>query len=110
MARILVVDDEALVCKTIERALKKAGHKVLSAKTREELLECQKEGPFDLLVLDIHMPDIGPEEVINAMRAENPDLRVLVVTGAMDNFGYPTLSKPFQIEELRQRVRELLNE
>jgi len=109
MARIIVVDDEPLVGRTIERALSKVGHTVLRATKREELQQHLKTGPFDLLILDLHMPDIDPEEAVSWVKAGNPAVKVLVVTGSSDVADYDFIQKPFQIDELRQKVREMLN-
>ncbi len=108
MARILVVEDEALVCRTIERALVKVGHEVVSARTKEELTRTLTSGTFDLLVLDLHMPDMEAGEVLSMVRDKNPGVRVLVVSGSPDVEGLEVLEKPFQIETLRQKVRQLL--
>ncbi len=109
MALILVVDDEPLVGKTIERALTKVGHRVCRATRKEELQGCLREGPFELLILDLHMPDMSPEEVVSSVKTTSPSLKVLVVSGSQQVKEYPCLQKPFQIDELRNKVKELLD-
>ncbi len=68
MGNILLVDDEELVLKSIEKLLRKAGHEVVAVKTGREAIEKVEEGHFDLIVTDIRMPNLNGIEMIREIR------------------------------------------
>ncbi len=82
---VLVVDDEAVVRKGITRALHSRGMTTESAANGREALVLLGDTPFDLVILDIRMPDIGGVEVLKKIRSEHPETDVIMITG------YPTI-------------------
>jgi DNA-binding NarL/FixJ family response regulator len=113
--RVLVADDFPLVREGIARALGQdsAIEIVALAATGREALALARELEPDVLVLDLRMPDMGGMEVLDELRASQPDVRVLVITAceqastlldaiAAGAAGY--LSKRIGGEELRQAV------
>lgn len=109
--RILAVDDEPLVLKTIEKALTKTGYKVKTVSSGEDCMDALRESVFDLLIMDLYLGGISPDALIKRVRALAPHARILVVSGSVAGLsGRHFLQKPFRIEELRQKVREILDE
>lgn len=67
--KILIVDDEDLVVRSLEKLLRKAGYEVISARTAEQGMERLKQFDFDLIVSDIRMPGMGGVEMVRKMRS-----------------------------------------
>jgi CheY-like chemotaxis protein len=82
---ILLVEDHAGTNQVMTRMLMKAGHNVSAAKNGEGALELCKHQTFDLLVCDIGLPDTNGWELLKKLRASQPDLRAIALTG----YGFP---------------------
>lgn len=116
---ILVVDDEAVVRRFSCDALTELGYRVLeadSAATALRLLDAHPE--IRLLFTDIVMPEINGRKLADAAQKARPDLKVLFTSGYTRNAvvhngvvdaGVELIGKPFSIEELAARVREMLD-
>ncbi len=66
--RILVVDDEEIVTKTLQKLLKKQGYEPIVARSGKEALAKLKEVDFDLIICDIRMPPMDGIETVKAIR------------------------------------------
>jgi DNA-binding response OmpR family regulator len=80
---ILLVEDDVFISELYVRALKRAGYNVTSARSGPEGLEKGKSGSFDLMLLDIMIPDMTGVEVLQAMRAEKdmaPNMKIVITT------------------------------
>jgi EAL domain-containing protein (putative c-di-GMP-specific phosphodiesterase class I) len=83
-ARVLVIDDEPMMRKLLARLLQKRGYEVVTAgdgssqRTREVI----ERGSFDLVITDLHMPEINGMSVLRLVRERDPDLPVILVTAA----------------------------
>lgn len=108
--RILVVDDEPLILTTIEKALVKVGFFVAKAQNMNELDNALGNAPFDLLITDIYMEDITADEIIDRVKQKSPEVKIVKMSGSAvrtksDDF----VEKPFRIDDLRKKVREILD-
>lgn len=109
--RILVVDDDPLVRQVTSAALREAGYQVIEAMGGHEALRTQHaDTGIDLVVLDMAMPELTGDQVLEAMRSTNPTVNVLVFTGLSDSrverlSGVAILQKPAGVNELLQAVR-----
>ncbi len=111
---ILLVEDETRVRELAGEALRTAGYRVVEASDGVEALERLAEvGPIDLLVSDIVMPRMNGVELTRRLRAEQPDVPVVLVSGYPDRLGgadatpIPACSylpKPFRPSELLEMV------
>jgi len=79
--RVLAVDDELVVCESIRRVLTPEGYDVKATTSAREGLELIRTELFDLLLLDIKMPEVGGLEFLRATRAASPETEVLIITG-----------------------------
>jgi two-component system response regulator AtoC len=79
-ARILVVDDEALMREYVEEALLRSGHEVASASGGREAMALVKEKSFDIVVTDLKMSPVDGLAVLRAVREESPDTHCIVMT------------------------------
>lgn len=106
---ILVIDDEPLILTTIERALLKVGYDVKTTSTLNDFMFSLKKNTFDLLIMDLHIGGIKPDELLKEVRMLAPQSKILIVSGSAYPFEKNFIQKPFKIDELRERVRDLLD-
>ncbi|HLO28441.1 MAG TPA: response regulator transcription factor [Anaerolineales bacterium] len=81
---ILVVDDEASLRQTLARILQRAGFEVTTIASGGEALALLAQQLFDLVYLDIRMPDMSGLEVLKTIHAKNPELPVILFTAQPD--------------------------
>ncbi|MEF9438398.1 MAG: response regulator, partial [Candidatus Mariimomonas ferrooxydans] len=81
MKKILVIDDEKIVRISCERTLATEGYEVTSASSANEALELFKKNSFDLILLDIKMPDMDGIEVLKKIKEARPGTNVIMITG-----------------------------
>jgi CheY-like chemotaxis protein len=116
--RILVVDDEPVVLDLITDALGSSHRVETAANGREGLIKAGKES-FDLILLDMKMPDMTGRQMFEALAALRPDMagRVVFTTGDtvqedtrrfLDSLPNPCLSKPFSLDALGAIVDRML--
>jgi CheY-like chemotaxis protein len=114
--RILVVDDDARVARTVERLLE--GHDVVVATSGREAIDVlRSKAPFDVVLCDLMMPDVGGEGVYRALKEMSPgaEQRVVFMSGGAFTPGATQflaevpnrcLEKPFQMDALLRAVDE----
>jgi DNA-binding response OmpR family regulator len=115
-AVILVVDDNDLIRKLITLLMQQEGYVVLTSSDGHEGLELSRRypGPIDLLITDVEMPRLIGTDLCARLLDERPGIRVLVMSGAdlsemiCDEVNLPFLSKPFDPEVLKAKVRAIL--
>jgi two-component system, NtrC family, response regulator AtoC len=114
---VLLVDDERKILKTIGRALREDGHRVVEADTGRLAQQCLAAQPFDVLVLDNVMPDVTGLEVIRDLvgssgPSERPQIVMMTAHATIESAieamklgALDFLQKPFEIDELLVVVR-----
>lgn len=113
---ILVVDDDPFIRLDVADALREAGFLVHEAGDGMEALEILAGLEIDLVFSDVQMPRLDGFGLARRLRAERPDLPILLTSGFVSPDGAPEdiadvgplLPKPFQIDALLQRVRAAL--
>jgi YesN/AraC family two-component response regulator len=122
MARILLIDDEELVRATLRILLEETGYEVIEAANGRKGVARQNETPCDLVITDIVMPDMEGIETIIQLKRNNPDVKIIAISGGgrTGNSEYlvqaqklgadRALGKPFSNAELIANVEELLAE
>lgn len=117
---VLVCEDEPMVRDVACQILRSGGYRVLEAANGEEALRIARDGedPIQLLVTDVVMPQMNGRELAEAISAEQPELKVVFVSGYTAEYldgemtariGYDFLQKPFNRSRLLQAVRQLLD-
>ena len=112
--RILLVDDEASLRKTIAKVLSRFDNEIEIATDGEDCLRKFREKKWDLVVTDQHMPGMSGEDVAAVIKAEAPEIPVILMTGVPDTVHNPQLFfalviKPFANVELREAVSNALS-
>lgn len=114
--RILVVDDEPLVCDAVKMMLDFDGHLVKTAANGKEALAMLDEGQFDLVITDFQMPAMKGDELAAAIKARAPKQPVVMITAYAEMLqasGNPLtgvdliISKPFLLENLREAIAKV---
>lgn len=113
--RAILVEDDAAVRRTLERALEGAGISVTTFPDAQSAIAAEPEG--DVLVTDLVLPDGDGVEVAQALRKGRPELPVIIISGYADHpgsvddtlsSGARFLAKPFQVSALIGTIRDVL--
>jgi len=115
-AKILVIDDERTVCKSCEKILKEKYDVIITLSGREGLDRLLQED-FDLVLVDLKMPDMDGMELVKIIRQQRPNAEVVIMTGystvdtaveGMKLGAAEFISKPFTPDEMLTAVEEVL--
>jgi len=114
VANLLVVEDEPNLRLLLRRLLGDSGYQVSTAATGAEGLQLALAEAYDLIVLDLMLPDVRGEDVLNVLLGSRPEARVLVLSSApeigrrvdvLNGGAVDFLGKPFANAELLARIR-----
>ncbi len=115
--RILVVDDEMIVCESCQRILEEEGYEVETALSGKEAFEKMKAHPYDIVITDLKMPGIGGMEILKTFRKDYPDSIIIMITGfstvetaveAMKLGAFDYIPKPFTPDEVSIVVKKAI--
>lgn len=117
---ILIIDDEISVCEIARDMLMDLGYTVLVEHDGKAGVDAYRirQATIDLVILDLNMPLMGGKEALEQLRVMNPNVRVIILTGYSKGVvqtpelpdkvsGF--LQKPFQVEDLATKVRDVLD-
>ena len=112
---ILVIDDEDVICEACELVLSENGHAVTARNDGKAGLNAIRQGTYDILLLDMKLPDIDGMEILKIVQKEKPGLCIIVMTGyssisnavqAIKQGADDYLAKPFTEDELVQAIEK----
>ena len=113
---VLVVDDDPVLQDLFQRFLKKIGFSRVVVGSAKEAIRCLRKQKFDLMFLDLQLPDAPGDQVYQIAKQVDPELKVIVITGYPDSeildrilqvCPVTVLKKPLKIEQLYQTVKIL---
>ncbi len=113
--RILVIDDESVICDACDLVLTEKGYRVDCCKTGKTGLIAIERGAYDVILLDMKLPDLDGMKILETIRAKIPRPYVIVMTGystmsnavqAMKSGASEYLAKPFTDDELIEAVEK----
>ena len=120
MPRILIIDDDLLICQLLRQALEKQGYLVTEAHEGRKGLAAHQANPADLVITDLVMPGMEGIETIMEMKRRFPGTKIIAMSGGgvgngtdylqmAKKFGaHRIISKPFTIQQFTAVVAEVL--
>ncbi len=118
MSRILVAEDDTAVREFVARALRHAGHEVVTAEDGLDALAHVDKEAFDLLITDIVMPGLDGIALALKLSKDRPELPILMMTGYaaerqrahnLDALIHRVVSKPFTLQQICEAAEEALD-
>jgi DNA-binding NtrC family response regulator len=115
--RVLLVDDQPELRRLFRRSLNKAGYVVVEAWNGRVAVELAQQLRFDVVVSDVHMPDMSGIELLEALRALDADLPVVLTSGSLDPHtplvmgelgAFAYLVKPVSFETMSDAARRAI--
>lgn len=117
MKKVIVVDDNEEICLVLKYFLKEEGYQTAVAYTGREALAKVKQKHFDVMILDVHLPDIDGLKVLQSSHRLQPAMKIIMVSGD-GNFALKEkavalgaesfFEKPFDLKSVR-KILEVLN-
>lgn len=116
---IIVVEDEEGVRATLSGILEDTGYRVIGVGTKEKAAEVIQQSPFDIIITDIRLPDVGGMEILELAKELNPDSAVIMMTGyasvetavdAVNQGAYAYFVKPVNPDELKTTIANALRQ
>ena len=120
MARILLIDDELQILNLLREILEQKGHEVIGCENGAEGIRQYKESSFDLVIMDILLPDKDGFETMNELKRHHDQVNVLAISGGFSSGtidvlpiaqrlgARQTLAKPFDLTNFLAVVDQLL--
>lgn len=114
MTRILIVEDEERIVSFLDKGLRANGYTTVSVGDADSAIALARDDSFDLVILDLGLPDKDGREVLRAVRSRGDRLPIVVLTardgvddtvGSLEQGADDYVTKPFRFEELLARVR-----
>jgi DNA-binding NtrC family response regulator len=118
MARIIVVDDDAVTCRLLVEVLERDGLAAVGETDPRQVLARLSTEPVDLAILDVQMPEMNGLVLLQEIRRRCPAMPIIVMTGfgsvgsavqAIASGAVDYLSKPMDVDEIRAAVHRALN-
>jgi two-component system response regulator AtoC len=117
MPSILVIDDDASIVETLDLYLTEEGYKVRTALTGTEGLNKYVQNPSDVVILDIRLPDVDGFSVLEDLKEENENVKVIMITAfhdmettinAMKGGAFDYIHKPVNVDELDLAIKKAI--
>jgi two-component system NtrC family response regulator len=114
---ILIIDDEPKMCKVLKFALEPEGYSVATAESAEAGLAAFSQNPFELVITDLKMPGKDGLFVLDSVKKQRPETEIIMMTAyataqnaveAMKKGAYDYIIKPFEMDELKLKVRHIM--
>ncbi len=115
--KILVIDDEKLICWSLQKDLTKDGYEVCTAQTAQEGIKLFEEESPDAILLDIRLPDGDGKEMLSYFRKNDPFAACLMVTAnedirsavqCMQSGAFTYIHKPFEFDEIKINLEKAI--
>ncbi|MDM8536882.1 response regulator [Desulfobacterales bacterium HSG17] len=115
--QILIIEDETELLKQWENIFKQEGYDVDIAENGKQALELWEKNIYDLVIVDLKMPEVDGREVINTIKSNQPLTQIIIISGHGDNDDmidainqhvYKYLAKPADLDEILQAAIDAL--
>jgi len=111
--KVLIVDDEERFRATMCKLLTVRGVEAVTAGSGKEAIEKLRQNPYDVVILDVRMPEMGGVQVLSEIKKIDPQAEVIIMTGyasvdtakeIMKLGAYDYVLKPYSVEELMDKI------
>jgi DNA-binding response OmpR family regulator len=115
--RVLIVDDEQMICTLLLEILGEQGYICKTAENAEQALTILKDAFFNIVLLDIKMPGLSGMDILSSIHKQYRETSVIMLTAVNDistaveaikNGASDYITKPFRVEEVRSRIKAVL--
>jgi DNA-binding NtrC family response regulator len=116
--KILVVDDEPIVCERIKASVEKDGHRVETFSDSAQALQRLETKDFDIVISDIRMGEIDGIQVMEKVFETSPNVVVIMITGyatlelareSLAKGAFDFIAKPFKLKEIRKTIQRAVD-
>lgn len=116
-ANILIVEDDPQLSVKLKEILSEEGYTATIARDGKEAINCFKNQKFELIFLDLRLPEVGGVGVLNAVRQHDPAIKVIVVAGHPEDilnvdkgtvFPDMVIPKPFRLSQIREALNMII--
>lgn len=116
-SKILVIDDEEFITRSLKRHLEKEGCEVLTAESGEEGVEIFKADEPDIIILDLNMPGMGGIETLKSLKQHDKEIIVIIITAhgdietavsAIKMGAYDFVEKPFELNRISVLIKKAI--
>lgn len=117
--KILIVDDEPLMCESLAALLNLQGYETLAANSGKEAKEVLLKESFPLVLLDMNLPDTDGHRLMDHINSIEPETLIIIITGnasmdsaigALKRGAYDYVQKPFEYEDLTKTIQNAFNQ
>lgn len=117
--RVLVIDDDEGICQFLKDSLTADGYQVSAVTRPDEALQEIREGRYQVVLLDLRMPELDGASLLREIRSHDSDLCVIVMTAypsvetaveTMKAQAFDYIRKPFELDELRRTLEKAVRE
>ncbi len=117
--KILIVDDETRMRDSLKVLLSNEGYNIQTGCNGREAIECLNKDSYDIVLLDMIMPDMNGHQVMDFIKGQHPDTMVIIMTGhasieaaveSLKRGAHDYLRKPFDFEQLLARVKNAIDQ
>lgn len=117
--KVLIVDDEPRMCDSLKVLLNSQGYETQTGHSGQEAIECLSRDHFDLVLLDIVMPDMTGHQLMDYINSQDQETLVILMTGhasvdsaveSLRKGAYDYLRKPFDFDQLLKRVGNAIDQ
>ena len=119
MSSILIIDDDEGMRETLADILEEVGYETSITDTGKGALHMLKDTKFDIVIIDIRLPDMSGTDLLKEIKALNPDSECIMVTGLSDvksteesmrEGAYAYMIKPLDIDKVLKTIKDALSE
>ncbi len=117
MAHVLIIDDDQMLCEMVSRKMHNLGHQTVSAHTLSQGLSTVSDAAFDLILLDVRLPDGSGLEALTQLKRAKSQPEIIIITGegdpdgaelAIETGAWDYIEKPLSMREIALQVTRAL--